>query len=650
MTSPSHPQASRSWPVRLLAAVICSLYLWTASSSGNAFVLSKTPQDYYAMLTEALLQGDLDLNRTPDPGLLALKDPYDNFANRSYRLTDVTHDLSLYGGRFYLYFGAAPVVVFLAPFRLVTGRYLPENLALALLMMATFLISLRLVRRLAAELPSSGALIDLLVVALLGLCNYAPYLLRRPRTYEVAIAAGAFFALLGVDALSRGLQSGVRVRWLGFSGLAFGLALASRPTQGLCALLMAAASAILVRREGFAAMRAVASLWSPWLIAVTVVLLYNDARFDSPTEFGMTYQITEWNQRHATLFSPSFLPFNAWLNLFAEPMIGPEFPFFVLAPPYLVPAPAGHQSVEGIAGLFPCLPASLAAFLWPFWLRRAGALEWTGFLLTAQAGVSAVVVLCFAVATVRYQWDFLPLLLVSAALAWLRLLRSSAISPLRRVGVIGILLLTVVYSSLLNLGIGLTGYNEWFKRRNPTVYEAIEDVFLPVQRTWLALSAEGFWGSTLVVRFPEVQGEGRLEALLAAGDRYRHDVVCVRYTGDEKAIFRFHHRGTAPIRSSPIHLARNVEHIVEIEMGSLIPVNSRVLARLEPKAPVQDMVERLSVRVDGQEVLSGRYDFIPAMPAQVTIGEDRIGNDQCPASFSGTIVATRRGLGSQGSR
>jgi 4-amino-4-deoxy-L-arabinose transferase-like glycosyltransferase len=608
-------------------------------------VLTKTPQGYYGMLTEALLEAHLHLNRVPDPGLLALPDPYDNLANRIYRLTDATHDLSLYRGRFYLYFGAAPAVVFFAPFRLITGRYLPENLVLALLMIATFLISLSIVRRLAAELPRPGTLVDLLVVALLGLCNFAPFLLRRPRTYEVAIAAGAFFALLGVNALSRGLRPKAGIRWLAFSGAAFGLAFASRPTQGLGAALMFVASVLLFRRDGRAGLRGIAALWSPWLMVVGLVLLYNQARFDDALEFGMKYQITEWNQRAATLFSPAFLPFNADLNLLAPPMVSPEFPFFQLGPASIGPPPVGHQTVESIAGLIPCLPAVLAAWLWPLWLRRAGPLEWTGLCLAIQAALNAAVVLCFAVATVRYQWDFLPMLLVSVALAWLRLLETFSRRRLGRGLVTAALFATVVYSVALNLAIGLTGYYDWFKVRNPVAYQAVEDAFLPVQRLWLSLGSNRYGRATIEMRFPANRQEGEQpEVLLAAGGVYRHDVVCVRYTADERAIFRFHHRGTKPVRSLPVRLTRSTPHVVEIEMGSLIPVNARVLARLFPEASASDRSERFSLRVDGQEVLDGRFDFIPSMPQLVTVGIDRIGNDQCTVPFSGIINWVRRSL------
>jgi hypothetical protein len=633
----------RSLAAPALVALISALYVWTAGSSGNPFVLSRTPQDYYGLLTEALLQGRLHISRPPDPGLLMLSDPYDSDANRAYRIAGVTHDLSLYRGRYYVYFGAGPVLALFAPFRILTGRYLPENLALALLAIAALLISVGILRRLAAALPRRGATTAALLVVLLGLGNWATFLLRRPRSYEVAIFAGSCFALLGAWTLARGLLPETRGRWLAFAGAAFGLAFASRPTQGLCALLMLAASVLLVRRGGRRGLRDLTLLWGPWLAVLAALLVYNRARFGDALEFGMSYQLTEWNQHRARMFSPAFLPYNAGLNLLARPMLGPEFPFFRLAPASPGVPPAGHQSVEAVAGLLWCMPATLAVLLWPAWLRRPGPLEWAGLALALQAALIAVVVLCFGVATVRYQWDFLPLLLVSAALAWLRLLASCDARPRLRRLVVAALFALVAYGAALNLAVGLTGYNDWLKHANPATYEAIEDAFLPAQQLWLAAASERYGAARFTLRLGAAPPEGASEVLLAAGGLYRHDVVCVRYAGDEHVFFRFHHRGSPPIRSPRVRLSRDAEHVVEIEMGSLLPVNARVLARLWPDAPA-DWNTRFALRLDGRELLRGSFDFIPSMPQQVTVGLDRVGNDQCTTPFSGRVVSVRRTL------
>jgi hypothetical protein len=79
-------------------------------------------------------------------------------------------------------------------------------------------------------------------------------------------------------------------------------------------------------------------------------------------------------------------------------------------------------------------------------------------------------------------------------------------------------------------------------------------------------------------------------------------------------------------------------------MGSLFPIGPRVLRRLLPARDVARWSRRLSVKVDGAEVLAGEYDFLPAPPRLVTIGRDLIENDQCPAPFGGEVLAVERRL------
>jgi hypothetical protein len=66
------------------------------------------------------------------------------------------------------------------------------------------------------------------------------------------------------------------------------------------------------------------------------------------------------------------------------------------------------------------------------------------------------------------------------------------------------------------------------------------------------------------------------------------------------------------------------------------------LARVFPRADVASATETLHVALDGRELLTGRYDFIPARPYRVAIGEDRVDPQYCPAPFSGEVVEVAR--------
>ncbi|WP_019217529.1 hypothetical protein [Legionella tunisiensis] len=104
-----------------------------------AFHLSfnAVPQSLYQYLTESFLSGHLNLLVSPSPELLQLADPYDPIQNSHFRL----HDASLYKGKYYLYFGPLPVVVFYLPFKLLTGYYPSGGLASFVFLSSGFIVS-----------------------------------------------------------------------------------------------------------------------------------------------------------------------------------------------------------------------------------------------------------------------------------------------------------------------------------------------------------------------------------------------------------------------------------------------------------------------------------------------------------------------------
>jgi hypothetical protein len=172
----------------------------------------------------------------------------------------------------------------------------------------------------------------------------------------------------------------------------------------------------------------------------------------------------------------------------------------------------------------------------------------------------------------------------------------------------------------------------------------LERAFAPVQRLWLRAGRRAYGDLRLEIR-PPSSPPSHAEALVAAGGLYRHDVLCLRYLPDGRARLRFHHRGgTAPLLSDEIPLAPGRVHTIDVAMGSLYPVNGAALARVFPAADTASAAEGLRVSVDGREVLSGRYDFIPSRPDRVSIGRDDVDPQYCPEPFSGEVVSASRHL------
>ena len=73
--------------------------------------------EYFPLMVEGWLQGRLDLPLPEPEGLLSLSDPHDPVANEPFRHAGEqgVHDLSLYDGRLYMYWGPTPALVAFLP-------------------------------------------------------------------------------------------------------------------------------------------------------------------------------------------------------------------------------------------------------------------------------------------------------------------------------------------------------------------------------------------------------------------------------------------------------------------------------------------------------------------------------------------------------
>jgi hypothetical protein len=120
-------------PWLLVGAIVC-FHFAAAWVGGPAVNWHGQTSEYYPLLTDAFLAGQTSLLIEPPAELLALPNPYDPIANAQLRL----HDVSLYQGKYYLYFGPVPALTLFLPFRVLTGIHLPSRAAVAIFCAAGF--------------------------------------------------------------------------------------------------------------------------------------------------------------------------------------------------------------------------------------------------------------------------------------------------------------------------------------------------------------------------------------------------------------------------------------------------------------------------------------------------------------------------------
>jgi hypothetical protein len=383
------------------------------------------------MLGDAFLSGHTYLKLPPSPQLLALPDPYDPNVNKPYILWDA----SLYKGKYYLYFGPVPAVLW-AITKFTTGFSLSDpQIVLLFCCVATACLSWLLLRVALRESSASYAGLTFAVLSL-GLGTWLPFMLRRPSFYEVAVSGSYCFSALGFLLLWQGFvcRKQATVYWLTIASLCFGLSVGCRvPHVFNGVVLMIAWLAIGFRQKKLSPFTSFFCLFVPWSLCVAGLAWYNYVRFDSLFETGVHYQLTFYNSHHMNfsmmqwdkLISNSFYYLIRPLP-WSKPFV---FPFFHVTyyDKFVLPGNIVFESMEPLYGLFSNSPFSLWLFTAPYlWKKCPPLKDETRALLSGIVLYGATqlgLLLFFFYNTVRYEVDFAPWIMFFASIQYLRLLR-----------------------------------------------------------------------------------------------------------------------------------------------------------------------------------------------------------------------------------
>ncbi|HYW44087.1 MAG TPA: hypothetical protein VE959_14590 [Bryobacteraceae bacterium] len=604
------------WAAALLAVLVGAYDLWAVRAAGSKFEWGYDLFGYYDLLGRALAGGHFYLPIQPSPQLLAQPDPWDPAVDASLKW----HDMALYGGRYYLYFGAAPAVLLFTPWRLMTGHDLPENFGMFLLASGGFLFSCGALLRvldLAAARP--GWFVLSLLVLALGVCQGVPYLLNRVAVYEVAIAGGYFCTSAAVFCLAWGMRSRRAPYWFAASGLMFGLAVASRPHLVLIGVIAAAGLTALRPRR-------VLAFAAAWSLVGAAVAGYNYGRFGDPFEFGFRYQLAGRGQNRIEPGARNLTP-GAYFMLLSRPQLSPVFPWMRMVFRFPFDSAERHPLppeyfVEPTAGALWISPFLVAALLVPSTQRlgshskQASPAEARTILWIATAGSAAVLLFLMAthLATHRYEVDFLPLA-VWAATANLGIHISSA-AGFRRGALSAVLALVVGYSAVANLALGIAGpYDDILKNR-PASYVRMARWFSPFREYRRAIDPA--IAVSLTARFiPEPAG-------------FREPLITIGQSHFQYFLYAERAGGTLRLVSQ----SDDSKLTYEMPDPGAKPVSFRLV--------YNPQTHKLATTVNGEEVIAHTVGMLIAAPAQVAIGENFSDLGLTARRFTGRLQLDRK--------
>ena len=412
-----------------MAALVCVVLI------GGLFFISKVTEkdlldsyplenevtmDQYQQLFSSFKEGRLDINVKFSPEQYELlQNPYDRSERDSLKLSGDQWDRAYYNGKFYSYFGVAPVFTVYLPVYLVThklaGSVLASTICVIYAVIFMTLLYSEMVKRFCRDTPFIFVVSGLPVIWFsssafaLGSDKYFYYIAVIS---SLAATAGYLFFLIKAY-----YETNSRKKTLFFvlTGLFVVLMAASRPgTLVYCMTAVAPLLWILKDKEISIKHKLCyfAGIGVPVILGAAAIMAYNYARFASPFEFGFTYQITV-SAANANKLLISYIPFMLY-HYFLQPLdFKTHFPYFDMPKISL----AGYPRYTYIAYSMGALnyPVMWGSLFLPYAVKKEDKFK-ANFTLTLFISVFIVAFLNMCKAGVHYRYIadiLLPLGIVS---------------------------------------------------------------------------------------------------------------------------------------------------------------------------------------------------------------------------------------------
>ena len=487
------------------ASILLTLVLYGWLGSFGLFNHLPTITAYYDKLATAFTHGSLALEEQPDPALLALENPFDR---SQWRGIDVPTDYSLYEGKYYLYFGPVPAVM------LAVGKFLgfgtkgdqyPAFLFICGIFVVQSLLMIWIWKRyftgLAAWLVPLG-------IFFVGLIAPFPWVLTRARFFEAANTGGQFFFLLGLYLLLIAQTEDNLPKWkLLAAGTSWALAMGSRPTlvfpMGVTVLTFAVLEYgnYLQHKQVLKSLSPFMLALIPFIVEMSILGWYNWARFDSPFEFGFSYQLAGPDiQRYSEqLFSQKYVLPNFYNYVINQPVLIDKFPLITSAEgmgasifsSITLPPIYYTGSVTGILYSTPFVFFAVV-LLFPrkkqagnTTLKHLDSFRWVVLLFTGIFLAEFIPFVSYFWVETRFFADFTPPLAILGMIGFWRGFELLRDRPLWRNAYTALGVVLIVFSILMGLALGLGAHWEAFKEFNPVLWKALYRNFQP--GLWTAL-------------------------------------------------------------------------------------------------------------------------------------------------------------------
>lgn len=300
--------------------------------------ITKNNQQYqYHLLAEALMDGHFYLNEEPPEALVNMDNPYDRYErDRVLKEADETYrwDVAYYEGKYYVYFGIVPELLFFLPTRLL-GIMIINKAPVMIMLMLSVIFGYLLMRELTRRWFKDTSFLIYMLMSVLFVNSIGIYLgIRVPDLYMIPISHALAFSLMGLYLWLRALPDNEGEKLDGVNlflgSLSMALVAGCRPQVVLASFLAIPMfwKYVFKERQLFSvkSIGKTIAFVSPYVVVAVFLMFYNYSRFGNPFDFGASYNLTTMDMV-SEKFSIGKIPLGLFTYYIQPPYITGIFPY-----------------------------------------------------------------------------------------------------------------------------------------------------------------------------------------------------------------------------------------------------------------------------------------------------------------------------------
>lgn len=329
---------SKRWIFIGLFVAVNFFIFYRMSRFNDLFFYNNTYETHkqYAELAKSFKEGHTYLPELPSDELINMENPYDS-VKRGELEVPIKWDTAYFNGKYYVYFGVTPVVLFYYPYYLISGKEFPNYYAcLISIFIITLSIPLILDEMIKKYYKKCSIGIWIISAELLLMGSYVFFAANHPDIYVVPRTCGLGLGMLGMWSFMKSIsnkkkEAGLNNKYLLLGSLMTALVVGCRPQLFLFFVL----DIIIMRKYIFSweyiktkdGTKSFIAVATPMMVVAVFLMVYNAVRFGSPFDFGDKYNLTVSDLTHrGTVLGR--LPVGLIVYLLRPLELAPEYPYF----------------------------------------------------------------------------------------------------------------------------------------------------------------------------------------------------------------------------------------------------------------------------------------------------------------------------------